>query len=89
MPGVLLGLSTSDIPGAGLGVFLRNTYTAGTRLATYGGRALTPAELASPHYDTTYVWSDTNQADLLHRRGLLPLIIDANHPSSPRWTGVA
>ena len=89
MPGVLLGLSTSDIPGAGLGVFLRNSYAAGTRLATYGGRALTPTELASPHYDTTYVWSDTNQADLLQKRGLRPLILDANPRFSPLdWGGM-
>ena len=89
MPGVLLGLSTSDIPGAGLGVFLRNSYAAGTRLATYGGRALTPTELASPHYDTTYVWSDTNQADLLQKRGLRPLILDANPRLSPLdWGGM-
>ena len=89
MPGVLLGLSTSDIPGAGLGVFLRHDYVAGTRLATYSGRALTPAELAAPHYDTTYVWSDTNQADLLQKRGLHPLIIDANPKFSPLdWGGM-
>ena len=89
MPGVLLGLSTSDIPGAGLGVFLRDNYPAGTRLATYGGRSLTPAELAAPNYDTTYVWSDTNQDDLLRKRGLLPLIIDANPLFSPLdWGGM-
>ena len=89
MPGVLLGLSASDIPGAGLGVFLRDNYPAGTRLATYGGRSLTPAELAAPNYDTTYVWSDTNQDDLLRKRGLHPLIIDANPQFSPLdWGGM-
>ena len=89
MPGIVLGLSTSDIPGAGLGVFLRDNYVAGTRLATYGGRVLTPTELAVTNYDTTYVWSDINQEDLLHKRGLRPLILDANPKFSPLdWGGM-
>ena len=57
MSGIHLGLSTSDLPDAGLGVFIQRDYRAGTRLATYEGRRLLPVELEESGYDTTYVWS--------------------------------
>ena len=89
MPGIQLGLGTSDLPGAGLGVFAQQDYRAGTRLATYGGRPLSLAELEVPGYDTTYVWSDLDQRDRLARRGQHPLIIDAHPRLSPHdWGGM-
>jgi len=78
LPGIKLGLAESDIPNAGLGVFLLEDYAEGTRLAKYGGKLLTNAELSAPGYDTAYVWSDNNKSTELARRGLRPLIIDAN-----------
>ena len=45
MSGIHLGLSKSDLPDAGLGVFVQQDYRAGTRLATYEGRRLLLVEL--------------------------------------------
>ena len=89
LPGIHLGLSTSDLPDAGLGVFVQQDYRAGTRLATYEGRRLLQVELEELGYDTTYVWSDLDQRDRLARRGQLPLIIDAHPRLAPLdWGGM-
>jgi len=87
LPGIQLGLSQSDIPNAGLGVFLLDDYPEGTRLAKYGGKLLRNADLLIPGYDTSYVWSDINKSAELARRGLRPLIIDANPIYAPSYWG--
>jgi len=51
-----LGLAQSDIPGAGLQVFLLDDYHARTKLMIYSGKILTDEQLDAPDYDTTYVW---------------------------------
>jgi len=89
LPGIHLGLAQSDIPGAGLGVFLLQNYDKGTNLTIYAGKLLTEDELEQPGYDTTYVWSDRNNIEDLARRNLSPLIIDANPLFSPLdWGGM-
>jgi len=89
LPGIQLGLASSDIPGAGLGVFVLQEYPAGTRLATYSGRLLSEADINDPTYDVTYVWSDLDQAAALGAKGRHPLIIDANPQFAPLdWGGM-
>jgi len=89
LPNIQLGLAQSDIPGAGLGVFLLDDYPAGTKLTIYSGKMLTDEQLDAPDYDTTYVWSDRNNAEKLARSGLIPIIIDANPIYAPMdWGGM-
>ena len=64
-------------------------YEAGTKRTTYAGKLLRETELNAPGYDTTYVWSELNNAEFLSRHGLSPLIIDANPIYSPLdWGGL-
>jgi len=89
LPGIKLGLAQSNIAGAGYGVFLLEDYSEGTKLAKYSGKLLTAEELAAPGYNTTYVWSDSDNVENLNRRGLQPLIIDSNPLFAPLdWGGM-
>jgi len=56
-------------------------------LAKYGGKVITEEELNQPEYNTTYVWSDANNVVNLARRGLKPLILDANPELDPSSWG--